>query len=90
MYSGAIDVVAYTDQSLYTSETAATATTTSASSAQTTGKSTPTTKTSGSATNGGPAATKTSAGELTIQFDMMTGLFVPLFAVVWTLLGAQL
>jgi hypothetical protein len=81
-------VIAFTDASLYTAKTAA-ATTTAAGSPQTTGASTPTTKAGGSATNGGPAATKTSAGELMVKVEM-EGLLVPLFAMVWTLLGAQL
>jgi hypothetical protein len=87
VYSGGIPVVPYTDQSLYTSQTAAV---TTAGTAQTTGESTSTAKTSGSATNGSPAATKTSAGELTVQVDLMAGLLVPLFTMAWTLLGSQL
>jgi len=87
VYSGGVPVIAYTDASLYTSNTAA-ATTTVGGAPQTTGKSTPTTKAGGSATNGSPAATKTSAGELMVKVDMAR-LLVPLFAMVWTLLGAQ-
>ena len=87
VYSGGIDVIAYTDQSLYPSETAAA--TTSAGSPQTTRESTPTTKKSGSTTNGSPTATATSAAELTVQVDLMAGLLVPFFAMVWTLLGTQ-
>ena len=81
-----VPVIAYTDASLFTAKTAA-ATTTAAGSAQTTGTTTPTTKAGSSATNGSPAATKTSAGELMVKLDM-AGLLLPLFALVWTLLGA--
>ena len=82
-----INVIAYTDASLFTAKTTAAATTTAAGSAQTTGTTTPTTKAGSSATNGSPAATKTSAGELMVKLDM-AGLLLPLFALVWTLLGA--
>ncbi|KAN0105944.1 hypothetical protein V8E51_008820 [Hyaloscypha variabilis] len=82
-----INVIAYTDASLFTAKMTAAATTTAAGSAQTTGTSTPTTKSGSSATNGSPAATKTSAGELMVKLDM-AGLLLPLFALVWTLLGA--
>lgn len=79
-------MIAFTDASLYTAKPAA-ATTTAAGSPQTTGESTLTTKAGGSATNGSPAATKTSAGELMVKVDM-AGLLVPLFAMVWKILGA--
>jgi hypothetical protein len=84
VYSGGVPVVPYTEASLFTASPTATGTTTATGSPQTTGKA------SGSATNASPAATKTSAGEKMVQVGLMAGLLVPLFAMVWTLLGAQL
>jgi hypothetical protein len=90
VYSGGVPVVPYTEASLFTASPTAAGTTTATGSPQATGKSTPTTKPSGSATNASPAATKTSAGEKMVQVDLMAGLLVPLFAIAWTVLGAQL
>jgi len=83
--------VAFTDASLFTaSPTGESAPTTiPAGGAQATGAGSPTTNAGGAtATGASPKATKSSAGELMVRVDV-AGVSLPVFAMIWVLLGVQ-